>query len=647
MSRSYFLTSRLVLVVGIMMLCGIVLSQTRIYAQAPEAQETRESSLITKNMPQNAVAMHGTPKYGGSDFTHFDYVAPNAPKGGTIRRHVIGSFDSLNPYIIKGVPAAGLTFLGEDLLTQALMMQSTDEPFSQYGLLAQKIDITADKSAVTYDLHPQARWHDGMAITADDVVWTYHALIEYGSPFFKAYYANVVGVDKLGPKRVMFKFSKVNDEINAELPLIMGQLPVLPKHYWTGLDENGQKRDFTQGTLTPPLGSGPYKITDVKPGKSITFERVKDWWAADLPVNKGRYNFDKIIYDYYRDDNVALEAFFAGEYDIREENIAKLWETSYNIPQVTTGQIIKETIANQRPSGMQSFAFNIRRPQFENMSVRRAIGLAYDFEWSNKQFAYGAYIRTNSFFENSDLAARDGAPTGRVRDILNDYKDDLSSIMAADAIDMIYNGRYTAPKTDGSGNLRGNLRKASRLLTKAGYVLNKDNLRLHEKTGQALEFEILATNPQFERWVLPFIKNLEKIGIKATFRVVDTAQFQNRIRDFDFDMTIANFPQSSSPGNEQRDFWGSDKADIPGSRNIIGIKNPVIDALIDRIIHAKDREDLVATTRAMDRILLAGHYVVPQYHYPYWRVAYRAEKLGRPDHLSPQSLGIIDTWWAK
>ena len=582
--------------------------------------------------PKSAFAMHGEPKYKNG-FTHFDYVNPNAPKGGTLHEHVIGTYDTLNPYVIKGVPAGGLTFLGANLLNEALVTQSYDEPFSQYGLIAQSLEIPEDRSSVTFHLNPKARWHDGAPITVEDVIWTYNTLMEKGTPFFKAYYGNVEKVEKLSDRQVKFSFAKVGGEINAELPLIMGQMPVLPKHYWTA-----EGREFGQTTLEPPLGSGPYKITEVDPGTSITYERVEDWWAKDLPINKGRYNFDKIVFDYYRDSNVALEAFFSGEYDVREENTAKLWATAYDIEQVKSGRIIKEEIPNRRPAGMQAFAYNIRKDVFKDIEVRKALAYAFDFEWSNKQFAFGAYKRSDSFYENSELAARQGPPKGRVLEILGTFKDSLPQ--------EIFEERYQPPKTDGSGNLRKNLRKAARILGEAGYELNEKNVRVHTQTGQKLQFTILASNPQFKRWVLPFIENLEKIGVKANFRVVDTAQYQNRIRDFEFDMTIGTFPQSASPGNEQRDFWHSAKADIQGSRNIIGIKNKVVDKLIEMIINAPDRQELVARTRALDRVLLHHYYVIPQWHISHWRVAYK-NTLARPNNPAPYALGVTDTWWKK
>jgi len=577
---------------------------------------------------QPYMVMHGEAKYAES-FSHFDYVNPDAPKGGTLRNSAIGTFDSLNPFIIKGTPAAGLTFLGQNVLYDSLMEQSYDEPFSMYGLLAETVEYdTNDKTWVAFNLNPNAQWHDGKSVTPDDVIWTFDTLLEKGTPFFKAYYGDVIKTEKYGANGVKFTFK---DASNAELPLILSQLTILPKHYWAD-------KDFGKTSLDAPLGSGPYKVEKVDAGRSITYKREANYWGKDLPVNKGRFNFDRVTYDYYKDSNVALEAFFANEYDYRLENVAKLWETGYTAKAVKNGDIKKEEIKHQRPQGMQAFLFNTRRDVFKDVTVRKALAYAFDFEWSNKQFAYGGYKRTDSFFENSELASLDSTPTGRVLEILEGYKDKLP--------ESVFTTRYTPPKTDGRGNPRANLRTAMKLLDGAGYKLGDDGIRVHDKTGQRLEFEIIDANPLFERWVLPFIANLKKIGVQANFRVLDPAQYQNRMNDFDFDMTIGSIGQSSSPGNEQRDFWASVKADIPGSRNYIGIKNPVIDDLIEKIIQAPNREELVAFTRALDRILLSGYYVIPQWHIDYWRVAYW-EKLSRPENLSGLTPAISDTWWVK
>lgn len=578
--------------------------------------------------PQPAIAMHGTLKYA-PDYTHFDYTNPDAPKGGTLRLHDIGTFDSLNPFVVKGAPAAGLTFLGQSMIYDSLMEQSYDEPFSMYGLLAESIERPEDNSWVAFNLRPEAKWADGKPVTADDVIWTFNTVMEKGAPFFKAYYGDVTKVEATSPTRVKFTFGHKD---NAELPLIISQLAILPKHYWTA-----EKRDFGNAALTPPLGNGPYKIGKIVPGRSIEYVRDDSYWGKDLPVNKGRFNFERITYDYYKDANVALEAFFAGEYDYRTENTAKLWATAYDAPAVKKGDIVKEEIPHTRPAGLQGFLYNTRRPVFADVKVRRALDYVFDFEWSNKQFAYNAYTRTDSYFENSDLAAPAGPPTGRELEILETYRGKIP--------EEVFTSRYVAPVTKGDGNNRENLRIAMQLLDEAGYKVGKDGIRTNDK-GQRLAFEIIDSNPMFERWVLPFIANLKKIGVEATFRVLDPAQYQNRMTDYDFDMTIGSIAQSDSPGNEQRDFWGSEKASLPGSRNYIGVKDPVIDEIIEMIINAPNREELVARTHALDRILLAGHYAIPQWHTNNWRVAYW-KKIGRPEKLSGLTPAVTDTWWVK
>ncbi len=577
-------------------------------------------------VPSHALVMHGEAKYA-RDYTHFDYVNPNAPKGGTLRQHSIGSFDSLNPFIVKGSPAAGLSFLGQTFLYDSLMEQSNDEPFSMYCLLCESVEHDPKNMWVAFNLRPEAKWHDGKQITAQDVVWSFNIFMEKGTPFFKAYYGDVKNVEAISPTRVKFTF-KHGD--NVELAPIIAQMSVLPKHYW-----EEEEHDFSSTSLTPPLGSGAYKIGKVAPGRSIDYVRVKDYWGKDLPVNKGRFNFDHIQYDYYRDGNVALEAFFAGEYDVRMENTAKLWATSYEAAPVLDGRIIKEEIAHKRPQGMQGFLYNIRRPIFADIAVREALAYAFDFEWSNKQFAFGKYKRTQSYFSNSDLASS-GLPSGRELEILEQFRGQIPT--------EVFTSQYHPPTSDGSGNNRKNLRKAMNILEDAGYILGADGIRV--KDGLRLSFEIIDNNPQFERWVLPFIKNLKRIGVEANFRIVDSAQYQNRINDFDYDMTILSFGQSSSPGNEQREYWGGARADMAGSRNYIGIKNPAIDKLIEQLIQAKSREDLVAYTRALDRILLWNYYLIPQWHIDHWRLAWW-NKIAKPEVLSPITPGITDTWWTK
>lgn len=577
---------------------------------------------------QHAIALHGTPKYE-PDFEHLGYVNPNAPKGGTLKMGTIGSFDSLNPFIVKGTPAAGLNFIRSGFIFQSLMQNSWDEPFTLYGIIAESIEVGPEKAWVAFNLRPEAKWADGKPITAEDVVWTFNAITEKGQPFFKAYYADVESVTAESERRVKFTFRVKG---NAELPLIVAEISILPKHFWEG-------KEFDKTTLENPLGSGPYKVGKVDTGRSIEYVRDPNWWGKDLPFFKGFYNFDSVTYDYYRDSNVALEAFLAGEFDVQIENTAKLWETAYNVPAVTEGRLLKEEIAHTRPAGMQGFIYNIRRDVFKDVKVREALNYAFDFEWSNKQFAYGDYVRTNSYYENSELAwdggENQGTPQGAVLALLERFKGQIP--------DSVFTDTYKNPVTDGSGNNRGNLRTAAKILDEAGWVLGADGVRA--KDGIRLEFEILDSNPQFERWVLPFIKNLDRIGVKANFRVVDSAQYQNRMNAFDYDMTVGGFGQSDSPGNEQRDFWGSEKADIQGSRNYIGVQNAAIDQIIEELVQAQSREDLVTHIRALDRILLAEHYVIPMWHFNKWRIAHWT-KIERPENLSGISPLISDTWWA-
>ena len=567
--------------------------------------------------PMHGHAMHGAPGYAPG-FTHFAYVNPDAPKGGQVRLSALGTFDSLNPYILKGVPAAGL---GQ--VFQTLTTDSEDEAFSQYADLAQSIEVAPDRTWVAYRLREQARWHDGQPITADDVVFSFQTLRSKGHPFYRSYYEGVTRVEKVGERHVRFHFASGD---NAELPMIMGQLPVLPAHYYAS-------RDFEQTTLDLPLGSGPYRIAQVDPGRSISYERVEDWWAADLPVNRGRYNIDRIRYDYYRDGTVALEAFKAGEYDFRVENNSKLWATSYQGPPFTRGLIRTELIDHELPTGMQGFVFNTRRPPFNDARVREALGYAFDFEWTNKNLFYGQYTRTSSYFSNSELASR-GLPSPQELALLEPYRDRLPP--------RVFSAAYEPPAAQGEHGMRANLRTALGLLKTAGFEVRERKL-VNVSTGTAMRFEILLVQPEFERIVLPFRANLERLGAEVTVRTVDTAQYQKRLDEFDFDMVVSSFGQSLSPGNEQRSFWSSAAADTPGSRNIIGIKDPVVDALIDAVVAAPDRDSLIQRTRALDRVLLWGHYVIPNWHIRSFRVAYW-DRFARPP-LSPRYALGFETWW--
>lgn len=575
-------------------------------------------ALAEAPVPLHGIAMHGAPKYA-ADFQHLDYVNPLAPKGGEMRLATQGTFDSLNPYIIKGSPAPGM-----GMVYQTLLASTEDEAFSEYGLIAESIEMPEDRSWVAFNLRPSARWYDGKPITADDVVFTFNTLMEKGHPFYKAYYANVSSAVAESPARVKFSFNMAG---NRELPLIMGQMPVLPKHFWEG-------KDFSKSTMDFPLGSGPYKVKEIDPGRRIIFERVSDWWAADLPIMRGQYNFDTVVYDVYRDETVLLQALFSGNYDFRQENIAKAWAAEYSHPPVRAGLIVKAEVPHELPSGMQAFVFNTRRLMFADRRVREALNYAFDFEWSNKQFAYGTYKRTQSYFANSELASS-GLPTGRELEILEPFRAELPA--------EVFEKEFTLPKTSGSGqDMRAHISTAKKLLEKAGWEIGEKGLL--EKDGQVFSFEILTNSDTYERWVNPMIANLRKIGIEAKLRVVDSAQYQNRMDNFDFDMTISVFGQSLSPGNEQRDFWHSTKADVKGSRNLIGIQNSVVDALIDQIIAAPDRAELIARTRALDRVLLWNHYVIPQWHLNYHRIAYW-DKFGKPAVTPKYGLGVVDTWW--
>jgi len=578
--------------------------------------------LFAFTVAAQAAATHGMSLFGdlkyGPDFKHFDYVNPDAPKGGTMHYSAIGTFDTLNPFVIKGIPVAGIGGLFD-----TLAVRSEDEPSSEYGLIAENIELAPDKLSVLYTLRNEARFHDGTPMTPEDVVWTFRTLRAKGQPMYRSYYRDVIRAEKEGERGVRFTFKSAD---NRELPQIIGEMPVLSKAYWS-------RRDFANTTLDPPLGSGPYKIESLDPGRSITYRRVTDYWAADLPVYKGRDNVDVIRYDYYRDGTIALEAFKAGQYDVRRENSSKSWATGYDSPALREGLIKKEQIQNQLPSGMQGLGYNLRRPLFQDPRVRQALAYAFDFEWSNKNLFYGLYTRTRSYFDNSELAATD-LPQGEELKILDKARGKVP--------DEVFTQEYNPPKYDGSGNIRDGLRAALKLLKEAGWTFKGEKL-VNDETGQPFEFEILLNDPAYERIALPFAKNLERMGITARVRTVDVAQYEKRMETFDFDMAVTLFPQSLSPGNEQREFFGSPAADQPGSRNVLGIKSPVIDEVIEELIRAPDRASLVAHARALDRVLQYGYYVVPQFHLGAFWVAYW-DKFRRPETAPKYGLGI-DTWW--
>ncbi|MBO4643723.1 MAG: ABC transporter substrate-binding protein [Alphaproteobacteria bacterium] len=564
------------------------------------------------------VAMHGAPRYGWN-FKNFDYANPDAPKGGTLKMSAYGNFDTFNPYVIKGVAAAGT-----GLIFDTLMVESADEPFSEYGLIAETIEMPKDRSWVAFNINRKARFSDGTPVTAQDVVYSFNMLKTKGLPMFRYYYGNVEEVTADKPMRVLFKFKKGD---NRELPLILGQMPVLSEQYW-------KDKDFTATTLDRIVGSGPYKIADFETGRYVVYERNPDYWAKDLPSVKGFYNFDKIRYDYYRDATVAVEGFKSAAFDVRVENEAKKWVSAYNGFSEKDG-LIKKSFDHSLPSGMQGFVFNTRRPVFADRKVRRALGMVFDFEWSNRNLFYGLYKRTQSYFDNSELASK-GLPKGDELKLLENYKDKLPP--------EVFKETFALEQTAGDGNIRPQLEKAFALLEEAGWTI-RDNV-LKNANGEPFRFEILidsASSAAWERITLPYIRNLKRLGIEATLRAVDTTQYKNRLDSFDYDMIVSIWGQSTSPGNEQRYFWGSAAADMNGSQNYAGIKNPVADALIEKIIEAPDRKKLVAAVKALDRVLLWEYYVVPHWYIPSVRLVYW-DKFGMPD--VPVMKGVqMMTWW--
>ena len=566
--------------------------------------------------PVHGMALYGEPKYK-LGFTHFDYINPNAPKGGEVRQAVLGGFDSLNGFILKGTPAAGV-----GLLFDTLTVNADDEPFSHYGLLAETMDLAADRASITFKLRTEAKFHDGSPVTAQDVAFSYKVLKEKGSPHYRSYFNDVVGVETPDARTVIFRFKDGN---NHELPLIIGQFPVFAASFYAN-------RPFDQTSLDAPLGSGPYMVKSVDANRSISYARNPDYWAKDLAPQRGHHNFDLLRYDYYRDDGVALEALMAGDITLRQENSSSRWATAYDKPPVRQGLIKRTEIGDSSPRGMQGYVFNTRRPLFADPKLRAALAYAYDFEWTNKTLSDGQLIRTVSYFDNSELRAR-GLPSAEELALLEPFRGKVP--------EEVFTAEYFPPKTDGSGNIRDNLRTALRLLREAGWTVK--NNKLSDAKGQPLSFEILIDNPAFERSTLPFIKNLEQLGVTANLRLLDVSQYQKRVEAYDFDMVVGIFPQSISPGNEQRDFFSAAAADVPGGRNLPGIKDPAIDALVEQVINAPSREALVTRVRALDRLLRWGHYVIPQFYgrttrYAHWDYYSRTgiETLQRES---------FDRWW--
>ncbi len=563
---------------------------------------------------------HGLSAFGdlkyGPDFTHFDYAEPDAPKGGEIRFWGLDTFDNLNPFILKGVPPVSVS-----LPFDSLMVAAVDEPDAMYGLIAESAELANDRSWVAFNLRDTARFHDGSAITAADVVFSFETLVSKGHPRYRILFRDVTSATEEDRLRVRFDFRP--DGQTRDLPLLLAGMPVASKAYYA-------KVDFSKTTLEPPMGSGPYRVAKVDPGRSITYQRVEDYWARDLPVNRGRHNFDRIRYDYYRDRGIALEALFAGEYDIREEFTSKSWATQYNKPAVQRGYIKRETLQDNTPSGVQAFFFNLRRAKFQDRRIRAALSLAFDFDWLNKNLFYSLYDRTESMFENSELAAHE-PPSPAELALLEPWRGQVP--------DEVFEKAFRSPKGAGS---RKSLRSATKLLREAGYRV-KDGV-LTNAAGEPFEIEFLLFESTFQRVIAPYIQSLKRLGIQGRMRIVDLANFKVRMDMFDFDVIVRRYAQPLTPGIEQRNYWGSANADMVGGLNYAGIKDPAVDALVEAIIDAGSREELVAATRALDRVLTWNHYSVPQWYKGVHHIAYW-DKFARPKIKPKYARGITDLWW--
>ena len=566
--------------------------------------------------PAHGIAMHGAPKYAPG-FAHLDYANPDAPKGGELRRAATGTFDNLNPFIIKGVVAHG-----RHLVFESLLKRTWDEPFSLYGLIAETVDVPDDRSSVAFTLRPEARFHDGSPIAVDDVIFSWETLKEQGRPNHRLYYNKVREVERPDARTVRFLFD--TETPDRELPLILGLMPIVSKAYYADAT-------FEETTLTPPLGSGPYRIESVDAGRGIVYRRDPDYWGRHLPINRGLNNFDRISYDYYRDDEVMMEAFRAGEYDLRQERSATRWATGYDFPAADDGRVKLELLPHRRPSGMFAMVFNTRRPIFADRAVRYALSLAFDFDWINRNLLQGAYVRTNSIFDNSELGSR-GLPEGGELALLEPHRASLPP--------ELFDTAYHAPVVE--GGLRKNLAAARRLLAEAGWSIADGALR-RTSDGLPMTFEILLVNPGNEKIALNLTRSLERLGVEAKVRTVDTAQYQYRRNVYDFDMIIYRWGMSLSPGNEQAFYWGVEAAGQEGTRNYPGIEDPVVDDLIAQMTEARERSDFVDVVRAMDRVLLWGHYMIPLYHLNDDRFAYW-DKFGRPA-FTPVYGAVLDAWW--
>ncbi|OJW47215.1 MAG: hypothetical protein BGO67_02855 [Alphaproteobacteria bacterium 41-28] len=580
----------------------------------PSSLHAEISSSPTQ--PTHGISVYGDLKYPAG-FTHFDYANPNAPKGGEVKAAGLGSFDNFNPFIIKGNPAAGAAGLHCTLLAQA-----DDEPFSLYAYLAEKVELAPDRKSVTFTLNKNAKFSDGTPVTVDDVIFSFNTLIKKAMPIFAQYYKDVKKVEKVGPDQVRFVFST---DQNRELPAILGQLYVFSEAYYT-------KHDFEKADLTPPVGCGPYKIASLKAGQTVNYERIPGWWGENLPSQKGENNFD-IAYVYYRDQNVLFEAFKSGDHDFRLENIAKNWVTGYNIPAVKEGKIIKGEFPNKMPQGMQMSVFNTRKPIFKDRKVREALAKAFDFEWANKNLFYNFYTRSLSYYSNSPMASS-GLPQGEELKTLEPFKNQLPP--------EVFTQEFKLPVTNASGNDRKVLAEADKLLKEAGWIV-KNGKRVNEKTGEPFTFEFLLDDPGYERIALALQRNLAALGIAMTTRTVTPSEYIQRVGNFNYDMIMAIIPETETPGNEQREFWSSKYADLRDGRNYAGVKDPVVDKLVELIISSPDRPTLEARVHALDRVLLWGYYGIPGWHGKKSRIAYW-NKFGQPAKKPKDGIGL-STWW--
>lgn len=550
------------------------------------------------------------------DFAHFPYVNPDAPKGGSLVRAAVGSsFDSTNPFIIRGTPAIGI---GE--IYDTLLVENVDEPFSVYGLLAEGMRLDPDRFWIEFDLRPEARFHDDEPVTAEDVVFSFNLLVEEGNPFYRGYYADVESVEALDRHTVRFEFATNH---SRELPLIVGQLPILPKHYW-------EERDFSAPTLARHPGSGPYRLAEVEPGRRIVYERVPDYWGAELPVNRGRHNIDRLIYDYYRDRDIAWEAFKAGVMDYRTDARAATWAIGYDFPAYNDGLVKRITVPDGQPSRMQAFVFNLREEKFQDVRVREALNLTFDFPWLNANLFYDSYSPTESYFQNSEMAA-EGLPSEPELALLEPHRDDLP--------ERVFDSELPI---DHPTELRERLRLAYELLLEAGYEF-RDGVLVDGDSGRPLSVEVMLFDSGLERVVQPMLRNMSRLGIQGSLRIVDINQYLNRLRSFDFEIITGQFPQSNNPGNEQREFWTSDFAESPQSRNLMGLQSPVVDELVERLIRADSRSELNTAARALDRVLLWNFITIPHYHSGETRIAVW-DKFGYPEPF-PKYGFDLSAWW--